>query len=131
MSDVYARILRKRALGFLENAKDNFNREEFDLVLFHVEQFLQLYLKYLLYRKVGTYPKTHSLTYLLKEVIKAYDDDRLRELLGENLEALNLLEDAYITSRYVPREYDRELAERILAFAKRALEVLEWAENRP
>jgi len=51
MSDVYGRILKKRALGFLENAKDNFNREEYDLVLFHVEQFLQLYLKYLLYQK--------------------------------------------------------------------------------
>ena len=31
----------------------------------------------------------------------------------------DLLEDAYITSRYLPREYDKELAERILKFAER------------
>lgn len=130
MNDVYGRILKRRALGFLENAKDNFNRGENDLVLFHIEQYLQLYLKYLLYRKVGVYPKTHSLIHLLKEVVKVYEDDELKEFYDKNLEPLNLLEDAYITSRYIPREYDRELAERMLEFAKRALEVLKWMEKR-
>jgi len=99
-------------------------------VLFHVEQFLQLYLKYLLYVKIGAYPKTYSLTYLSKEAMKAYEYEELKEFLDKNLEVLNLLENAYITSRYVPREYDRELAERILTFAGKALEVLEWVEKR-
>jgi len=129
MSDVYAGILKKRALGFLENAKDNFKREQYDLVLFHVEQFLQLYLKYLLYKKIGVYPKTHSPIYLLKEVIKIHDNDELKGFYDKNLEMLNLLEDAYITSRYLPREYDKELAERVLEFTKKALEVLEWIER--
>jgi len=131
VSDVYGGILKKRALGFLENAKDNFKREEYDLVLFHVEQFLQLYLKYLLYKKVGVYPKTHSPTYLLKEIMKIHNNGELKRFYEKHLEMLNLLEDAYITSRYLPREYNRELAERVLEFIKKALEVLEWIERRP
>ena len=98
--------------------------------MFHIEQFLHLYLKYLLYKKVGVYPKTHSPIYLLKEVIKTHDSDELKGFYDKNLEMLNLLEDTYITSRYLPREYDRELAERALEFTKKALEVLEWIERQ-
>ena len=41
----------------------------------------------------------------------------------------DLLEDAYITSRYLPREYDKEPAERILGFAERAVEVMGCLEK--
>jgi len=45
------------------------------------------------------------------------------------LEILYLLEEAYISSRYLPREYDKDIAERILKFAEKVLEVLEWLEK--
>ncbi len=40
--------MKKRARAFLEDAKTDYTRGYYDLVLFHVEQFLQLYLKYLI-----------------------------------------------------------------------------------
>jgi HEPN domain-containing protein len=130
MADPYVEVLRRRSLGFLDNAKDSFQRGDYDLTLFHIEQFLQLYLKHLLYKKIGAYPKSHSLTLLFKEVQKVYANDALSEFYSKNLETVNLLEDVYITSRYLPREYDRELAERLLKFAEKALEVLKWPERR-
>ncbi|MEM4528884.1 MAG: HEPN domain-containing protein, partial [Desulfurococcaceae archaeon] len=32
---------------------DDFDRGDYDLVLFHIEQAIQLYAKYLLYRRLG------------------------------------------------------------------------------
>ncbi len=66
---------------------------------------------------------------MFRDVIKVYDDKRLQEFYEENLEAIYLLEEAYIASRYLPREYDEEIAKRILRFADRALEVLECLEK--
>ena len=40
MSDYYENFLKKRAKAFLESAQHDFNREHYDLVLFHVEQAL-------------------------------------------------------------------------------------------
>ena len=114
-------ILKRRALGFLKDAEADFERGEYDLVLFHVEQFLQLMVKSILYEELGSYPKIHSVTRLIKELAKIRD---LHGFYLDNIEMLNLLEEAYITSRYLPREYDREIAERALSFAKKALEVL-------
>jgi len=37
--------------------------------------------------------------------------------------------EAYISSRYLPREYDEDIAERILKFAEKVLGVLEWLEK--
>jgi len=125
----YSEVLRRRARAFLENAKADFNRGDYDLVLFHVEQFLQLYVKYLLYLSLGDYPKTHSLTRLLKDLKKVRQEDVLKRFYDENLEMINLLEEAYITSRYLPREYDEEIARRALEFAEKALEVMEWLEK--
>jgi len=125
----YSEVLRKRARAFLESAKADFNRGDYDLVLFHVEQFLQLYVKYLLYLSLGDYPKTHSLTRLLKDLKKVRQEDVLKRFYDENLEMINLLEEAYITSRYLPREYDEEIARRALEFAEKALEVMEWLEK--
>jgi len=123
-------FLRRRAEAFLEDAKLDYERGFYDLTLFHVEQFLQLYLKYLLYRRIGDFPKTHLLTRLFKDVIEVYGDEALRRFYEENLEAIYLLEEAYITSRYIPREYDKEIAERVLQLAEKAREVLECLRNR-
>jgi len=122
-------FLRRRAEAFLDVARVDYERGYYDLVLFHVEQFLQLYLKYLLYRRLGDFPRTYALTRLFKDVIEVYGDDALRVFYRDNLEVIYLLE-AYITSRYLPREYDEEIAGRVLRFADRVREVLECLESR-
>lgn len=117
MNSYYGDFLKRRAKAFLESAQADFARGNYDLVLFHVEQFLQLYLKHLLYRKIGDFPKTHSVVRLIKDVIRVYNGVRLREFYEKNLETLYLLEEAYISSRYLPREYNKDIAERVLKFA--------------
>jgi len=83
----------------------------------------------LLYLSLGDYPKTHSLTRLLKDLKRVRQEDVLKKFYDENLEMINLLEEAYITSRYLPREYDEEIARRALKFAEKALEVMECLER--
>jgi HEPN domain-containing protein len=122
-------LLKKRALSFLRDAKTDFENGDYDLVLFHVEQFVQLYSKYLMYRKIGDYPKTHSLMRLLNAIVKIYSDCGLKELLNEYLEAFYLLEESYISSRYLPREYDRNIASRILNLSEKLLEVFKCLET--
>ena len=39
---------------------------QYDLAMFSLEQYCQLILKYKLLIKTGTYPRAHSITYLLK-----------------------------------------------------------------
>ena len=43
---------------------------------------------------------------------------------------IHLLEEAYITSRYLPREYDEDIVRRALEFAEKALEVMVCLEKR-
>ena len=116
MGDV--EFLKERTLQFLEMSKAAAVRGFYELALFHAEQALQLYTKYLIY-KFGDFPKTHFLRDLLDKVLELYGavcnlDDFLRrpsavlayllnqaEVAGE---VLQVPEHAYITSRYLPLE---------------------------
>jgi len=123
-------LLKKRALSFLRNARIDIESGDYDLALFHAEQFAQLHSKYLLYRRIRDFPKTSHLVRLLRDLFKVYNDCGLRELLDRNLEGFYLLEEAYISTRYLPREYDRDIALRILALCERLMEVFNCLESR-
>jgi HEPN domain-containing protein len=122
-------FLRERALQFLEMSRAAAERGFYELALFNAEQALQLYVKYLIYRKVGDYPKTHSLRDLLERALELYGGAcGLGELLRRRSTALTLLEHAYITSRYLPfraRREDYETARDTLEEAARAFSCLE------
>lgn len=123
-------ILKKRALAFLRDAKEDFNKEDYDLVMFHVEQFIQLYAKYLLYRKLGDFPKMHSIIKLLRDLARVYNACEIDSFIERKIESLYLLEEAYISSRYIPREYDREIALKTLGLAGEILEVFKCLESQ-
>ena len=97
-------------------------------MLLHVEQSMQLRLKYLIYLNIGDHPKTHSLTHLVGDVVELYKDAVLEEFYSENMELFYLLEEAHITSRYLPRSYEEEIAKRTLKFSEAAKEILECLE---
>ena len=130
VSSVSFELLKRRALSFLRDAVIDYEREDYDLALFHVEQFVQLYSKYLLYKRIGDYPKTHSVIRLLKDLVKVYGDCELSKVISENLEALYLLEESYVSSRYIPREYDKEIASKMLKLAEKMHEVFRCLEER-
>lgn len=63
-------------------------------------------MKYYLALKIKTFPKTHSLRVLIKGIGKAYQKtEETEKILKENFEVIADLEEASITSRYLPVEF--------------------------
>jgi HEPN domain-containing protein len=103
-----AELLRKRAEVFLKNALYLINENEADLAMFNFEQYCQLILKYKLLIIKGTYPRTHSLRQLIKELSEI--NPKIAILIEDikNLHYIARLEESYISSRYLPFEYTIE-----------------------
>ena len=125
MSIYEAEVLRERAYSFLKNARHLLEEKEFDLAAFNLEQFCQLLLKYKLLVKTGTYPRTHSLLRMLRELDSALPHKKIASFIDSELLFLTKMEDVYIVSRYIPRRYEQKEVEQLLAFAERFREVVE------
>lgn len=106
-------FLLENAKSFLRAAQRDLEASEYNLVLFHAEQALQLCVKYKLYLKYGDYPKTHALKELMEALGHQYDP-----LL------IDLLENAYIASRCLPVRYSSETAKRALNEVERLMREL-------
>lgn len=105
-------FLKRNAEYFASKASEALNEGMYGFTLFFAEQALQLYIKYILAKKLGDYPKTHrfsTLFNILNNVI-----DKAIEFYENHIELFELLEDAYITVRYLGREYSKEVAEKAL-----------------
>ncbi|MEM4552852.1 MAG: HEPN domain-containing protein [Ignisphaera sp.] len=77
----------------------------YDLAMFSFEQSLQLFLKSVLLILGVDYPRTHSARRLLELIYELTNDEEVKRLWIEHSVELALLEDAYITSRYIPRDF--------------------------
>ena len=76
------------------------------MAIFSLEQYCQLILRYKLLVRAGGYPRTHSLRRLIRELGR-YNEKILKLVEDEgSLLYVTKLEDAYIASRYLPREYE-------------------------
>ncbi len=107
MSSREAALLKRRAAAFLRNARSLFDSRDYDVAMFSLEQHCQLLAKHYLFYFDGTYPRTHSPTELLRELAK-HSEGVAQLLRGESYLYVSKLEDAYVASRYMPREYDKE-----------------------
>lgn len=93
---------------------------------FSIHQFSELYLKYLLYCYAGDYSKTHSIKKLLKDLGKALGKEKeVMEFIEANISHLGALEAVYLTSRYIPVEFEKFEVESLLKFAKKMKEFLD------
>ncbi|MEM2015396.1 MAG: HEPN domain-containing protein [Candidatus Methanomethylicia archaeon] len=101
-------LLKKRAESFLKNAEYLINTMEYDLAIFNIEQYCQLILKYKLLMETGSYPRTYSLRRLIRELGKIHPE--ILELLEKEdyLHKIARLEEAYISSRYLPITYEEK-----------------------
>jgi HEPN domain-containing protein len=119
------RRLLKRARDFLETAEYQMGKGFYDLAAFSLEQALQLFLKAKLLAEGFDYPRTHSVRTLLEMLLEVVSEDKkpvVREVLMDYLLELGMLEDAYITSRYVLREFTRQEVEKL---SKAVREIME------
>jgi HEPN domain-containing protein len=110
----YEALLR-RSDGFLETALMQARAGMYDLAVFSLEQSLQLFLKATLLRVGSDYPRTHSIRRLLELLTEVTGRSELRELASRYSVELGALEDAYISSRYIPRIYTKDEFERLRA----------------
>ncbi|WP_291767754.1 HEPN domain-containing protein [Caldivirga sp. UBA161] len=117
--------LRRNALSFLREAERDFNDGELNLAMFHLEQALQLALKYTLYERTGTFKRAHDVMDLLEDIIKLTNNDKLRELLEKEAHILDLLRQAYISARYLPIQYSGRSVQEALNLVRLILHELE------
>ena len=117
-----------RSRMFLEEARDAYAKQRYDLAVFLAEQGLQLYLKAQLLRVLGDYPRTHSIRQLLAMLSRALGGEAERvvaDFMRRERSCLSELEDVYIASRYTLRVYTREDAEDILSTVERVIALVE------
>lgn len=118
MSFEEVEILRRRAHSFLRNAERLIEEGEYDLAVFNLEQYCQLILKYKLLNMKGSYPRTHSLRRLIRELGESNKD--VLALVNDvgNLHYIARLEEAYIASRYHPISYEEAEVRDLIRFVK-------------
>ena len=116
MSFEEVELLRSRAESFLRNALRLIEEGEADIAVFSLEQYCQLILKYKLLVYTGSYPRTHSIRLLIRELGRV--DSRILVLVSDvrNLHYVARLEEAYISSRYLPYKYTIEEVKDISRF---------------
>lgn len=108
--------LLKRSRNFLETAEYQINKGFYDLAAFSLEQSLQLFLKAKILAEGADYPKTHSVRVLLEilsDLVPENKKSSVKEILDKYLLELSVLEDAYITSRYIMREFTKREVEKL------------------
>lgn len=119
-----AEYLFERSKQFLETAKFQIKKGFFSLAVFSLEQALQLSLKSKMLASGVDYPRTHSVRTLLEMLLElAPEEERatVKQILDSYLLELGMLEDAYITSRYVRREFRKEEADVLMRVVKEVM----------
>lgn len=129
MVDESSNFLKKRAIEFWERAIEDFQKMRYNLSALDIEQAVQLWLKYLIFLKAGDFPKTHYLDKLINELAEVYESKDILEFYQENALQFRCLEDAYITSRYFPREFKKEEIQKMIDFAENIFMFLEEKIN--
>ncbi len=113
--------LLKRSRDFLETAEYQISRAFYDLAAFSLDQALQLFLKAKVLAEGVDYPRTHSVRALLETLSDLASENRkssVEGILEKYLLELGVLEDAYITSRYIMREFTKQEVERLAKAVK-------------
>jgi len=112
---------------------DLFKKGKYNLSAFNLEQSCRLFLKYLISKKTGDWPKTHYLDELIRVLSKAYKKKSILKYFQKNELFFESLSDAYFTSRYFPKEFTQTIVEKMflefegfIKFLEKELKVKFW-----
>jgi HEPN domain-containing protein len=120
-----ADFLQKRAEDFLKDGEIDIKEGRWNVAAFHFGEVCQLYLKYYLFLKLKDFPKTHSLDELLTDLGRAYKKEKeVERIKRKNLHPISDLNQAYITSRYLPVEFSKTQVEGMRKFTKELIKFL-------
>ena len=123
-----AEHLKRNALDFFAEAEYDIRNGKYNLAMFHLEQSLQLALKYVLFQLKGSFEKTHDIISLLDEVIELTRNEKLKKIRNDEASTLEVIRESYITSRYFPFYVDRLVVERAFNITKVILNELGLVE---
>jgi HEPN domain-containing protein len=84
-----------------------------------------LWIKYLIGIKIGDWPKTHYLSELIKELVRAWDEGKFLEFYQQKELFFDDLEDAYFVSRYFPKEFTQNGVSQLIENAQEFLRLTE------
>jgi len=79
----------------------------------------------LIFFKTGDFPKTHYLDKLFNELKEVYKQKEIVKFYKKHSLEFKVLEDAYITSRYLPKEFTKDEVHKIIEFTKSVFKFLE------
>ena len=113
------KFLKERAKEFWEEALRDLKEAKYNLAAFHLEQAVQLYIKYLLAKELGEWPRTHYLSELLEKLNEVYENKKIKEFQKENELFFENLTDAYFTSRYYPRTFSESLVKKLKSYSEK------------
>ena len=116
--------LFQRSRRFFESARTQTGRGFHDLVAFSLEQLLQLYLRGVLLKLGADYSRVRGVRRLLELVRELTGSEEIEGLLSRFSIELGALEDAYVTSRYVAREYRSVEIEKLSKVVDEVIEVI-------
>jgi HEPN domain-containing protein len=117
-------ILKIKAERFLETARDLYKKEYYDLCAFNIEQAVQLFLKYEIWKILGDFEKTHKISELLDHYKIASGKVKEIDSLKENYkQTIYDLEIAYIESRYLPAQFLKEQVDLMFKFVEDLLNI--------
>jgi HEPN domain-containing protein len=119
-------FLKERAREFFEEAKELLKKKRYNLSAFNLEQAIQLFVKYLIGKKLGDWPKTHYLSELVPDLVKVYKNKKILKFYRENELFFENLEDAYFVSRYFPKKFSENS---LLQLFEKSEEFLELVKN--
>jgi len=98
----------RRARDALDTARYHISKGIYDWAAFEIEQSLQLFLKGKLLESGVAFPSIHEIRKLVELLGRVNNDSYLLEILKSRQLELSLLEDVYITSRYIPKEIGKD-----------------------
>ncbi|MEM0481982.1 MAG: HEPN domain-containing protein [Nitrososphaerota archaeon] len=131
MSHSEVALLRDRALRMLASGRRSFLEGDYDIAAFMADQAVQLYLKSVIFELTGEVPRVHAVRQLMSALKDLLGDQNLfDDFVRENRSLFIRLEEAYISSRYMPRRYDREEAEELLGFAEKVIEFVKSVKGK-
>jgi len=117
-------FLKRKSQEFFEEVEVLLKRKKYNLSAFNLEQAIQLWIKYLIGKKIGDWAKTHYLSELVFQLSQAYEKEEILKFFKDNELFFDSLEDAYFTSRCFPKEFTENIVLKLLEKSKEFLKLI-------
>ncbi len=115
------KLLMRRASDALDTAKYHLDKGIYDWAAFEIEQSLQLFLKGRLLESGIPFPSVHEIRKHIELLGRVNNDNYLLGILKSRQLELSLLEDVYITSRYIPKEIGKDEAVELMLLVEEVI----------